>query len=132
MTTTQKKGPAEAATSPDHGSNPTPTGETMNGTTDSTEKVAVPDFPIFAPCQGPQDDLAYVSCKLRIIGYMMEEGCQRGMDSGTVADLHALLCSVNEELRPIQIFLDDLDCTQPLYRDCRRLAILQRNTAGAS
>lgn len=40
MSTTQKKGPAEAATSPSHGSNPTPTGKNMNEKSDSTSKGA--------------------------------------------------------------------------------------------
>ena len=123
--TQQKKSPGGVA-APSEAVTHSPEKE-MNDMTDTTSRTAIPQFPLFAANQAPQDDLAHVTGTLRVISFVLEEGCQRGINASTASDLLALLCTALDELRPIQMLLDDLDGTVPAYRDCRRLDIIQRN-----
>lgn len=82
-------------------------------------------FPIPAPNQCPNDDLACIASLLRTVDARLEHGSQPGLTAGSAADLLTLVGIALDMTRPIITFLDDLDGTSPAYRENRRLAILE-------
>ncbi|MGP2493528.1 hypothetical protein ACTDI4_18095 [Mesorhizobium sp. PUT5] len=117
----QKKGPAEAATSPSHGSsNPSQGNENMQ--TDSMPAPAAPEFPIPYAMQGPYDDLRDALALLDLIDRFFDDGWHHGISKENVANLSVAFAMARSNLRTVAAFLeaDKRDDTRDLYRRVRR------------
>jgi hypothetical protein len=104
----------------------------MNVQVRSTTKYGIPEFPLPASNQCPADDLAIIASSLRIVALVIEEGSSRGIAARDAGDLLCVISEVMSMFRPIQLFLDELDDTTPLYRECRRRVIVEANARAAA
>ncbi|MEZ5780181.1 MAG: hypothetical protein R3D70_00780 [Rhizobiaceae bacterium] len=82
-------------------------------------------FPIPHMSQGPHDDLAHVLSLLEVMSWTFDSAVQHGMSSDAASSLYAVLCDVQNDLKPVMVFLDALnyDDLIPEYRKARRQVI---------
>lgn len=125
--TIKKKGPAKAATSPDHGSHPN--GDRKMNTHD--DSMAAHAVPIPHPAHSPQMDMASAMSLLRILNDRLMRGAVLAEEAG---DLVALLSQAFHLMEPVHGYLDLVEYRagqQALYHEARRDWVLDRQ-GGAS
>lgn len=133
MTSAQKKGPAEAATSPSHGSTNPAKDMEMNKHVNSTAAAgAATEFPIPYYRQEPCDDLRDALALMDAVDHLMDKGCQHGLRSEEVSNMSIVFSIARELLKPVVCYLDDDMRTDVAerYRAARREVILESYERG--
>lgn len=131
MIISKAKGPAEAATSPSHGSTNPEKDKEMNRSDNTT---AVPeiarDFPIPYPSTAPNDDLFSARSLLHVVrDALMRASCsQFGMSKGDASDMVQVTSVIAGLLETVQRLLDDeaVPCLTKEYLRVRREEIVER------
>lgn len=131
MIISKAKGPAEAATSPSHGSTNPQKDKVMNRSEDTTAAPKIArDFPIPYPGTAPNDDLYSARLLLDIIfdALLRAASKPRGMNRDEALQSTHVAGLIVEHLATLQRLLDD-DAAQSLtkeYQRVRRQEIVER------
>jgi hypothetical protein len=129
----KKKGPAEAATSPDHGSTNPSKGMEMNKHVDTTAAAgAATEFPIPYFYQEPGDDLRDAMAMMDALDHLWDRGCEHGLRSDDVSNMSTIFSMARELLKPVLRYLDDDTRTDVCerYRAARRAVITKSYKRG--
>ncbi len=83
------------------------------------------NFPLPYEGEQPNDAVAQVLARLRVVGHVLEQSVTAGMTADVVSDIRSVLLDVEDDLAPILAFLNKLESpdTMNRYRAARREVI---------